>query len=153
MTISKGTETTVWPGDKLHFIDYNRLLLARIPTPSPFASRDSLPNDVLRGTPTSPGVVRGPVVIVSEDVLSTIAFSSGSILVCDNTDVRYLPLMKQAAGFVTNRGSLLSHASIAARELSKPCVVATKEATEVLKNGDIVEVDGSGGIISLQRSE
>lgn len=146
-------ETTVWPGDKLHFIDYNRLLSARIPTPSSFVSTDSAPDVVLCGTPTSPGVVRGSVVIVSEDMLSTIAFSSGSILVCDNTDVRYLPLMKQAAGFVTNRGSLLSHASIVARELKKPCVVATKYATEVLKNGDIVEVDGSRGIIFLQRSE
>lgn len=146
-------ETTVWPGDKLHFIDYNRLLPARILTPSPFVSTDSVPDVVLCGTPTSPGVVRGSVVIVSEDMLSTIAFSSGSILVCDNTDVRYLPLMKQAAGFVTNRGSLLSHASIVARELKRPCVVATKHATEVLKNGDIVEVDGSRGIIFLQRSE
>lgn len=142
-------EVTVWPGTGIHFIDYNRLLPARIPTPLPFGRQEETAEVFLRGMATSPGIVRGPVVIVQEEDLSSVVLETGSILVCDNTDIRYLPLMKKAAGFITNRGSLLSHASIVARELKKPCVVATKRATDKLKNGDIVEVDGGKGTVSL----
>lgn len=142
-------EVTVWPGKGIHFIDYNRLLPARISTPAAFRSQEDDAEVFLHGAATSPGVVRGRVVIVREEDLSSITFEPGSILVCDNTDIRYLPLMKKAAGFITNRGSLLSHASIVARELKKPCVVATKRATDKLKNGDIVEVDGGKGTVSL----
>jgi len=78
---------------------------------------------------------------------------SNSILVCENTDVRYLPLMKQAAAFITDRGSLLSHASIVARELKKPCIVNAKNATSILKNGDIIEVDATSGLVTRGRGQ
>ncbi len=140
-------EVTVWPGDCIHFIDYNRLLPAMISTPTFSQSSDDEASILLRGVATSSGVARGPVVIVGEEDLADVVFEAGSILVCDNTDVRFLPLMKRAGGFVTNRGSMLSHASIVARELKKPCVVGTKNTTEVLKNGDRIEVDGGRGVV------
>ncbi len=140
-------EATVWPGDRLFFIDFNRVLPTLIPTPPVFTSASSLNPESLLGSPTSPGVVRGRVMVVDETMLEQITMAEDSILVCDNTDVRYLPLMKQAAAFVTNRGSILSHASIVARELKKPCVVNTKNATEWLKTGDMVEVDADRGVI------
>ncbi len=55
--------------------------------------------------------------------------------------------MQKAAAFVTNEGGIVSHASIVARELKKPCIVGTKNATQVLKDGDHVEVDATRGIV------
>ncbi|HYC34168.1 MAG TPA: PEP-utilizing enzyme, partial [Candidatus Paceibacterota bacterium] len=69
------------------------------------------------------------------------------ILVTDNTDVRFLPLMKKAAAIVTDRGGILSHAAIVARELKKPCIVGTKVATKILKDEDLVEVDAQKGVV------
>ena len=146
-------ETTIWPSAKvpdgmIHFIDYNRFLAARIPTPSDDAVEHSgASENFLRGMPAHAGRASGRVVLVDESTVSDIEFPQGSILVCDNTDVRYLPLMRKAAAIVTNRGGMLSHASIVARELGVPCVVGTREATRVLKTGDSVEVDATTGII------
>ena len=56
-------------------------------------------------------------------------------------------LMKKAAAFVTDGGGILCHAAIMARELKKPCVIGTKIATQVLKDGDLVEVDADKGIV------
>ena len=55
--------------------------------------------------------------------------------------------MKKAAAFVTDEGGTLCHAAIVARELNKPCVIGTKIATEIFKNGDMVEVDAERGIV------
>ena len=55
--------------------------------------------------------------------------------------------MKKAAAIVTDDGGLTCHAAIVARELKTPCVVGTKIATKVLKDGDMVEVDANKGIV------
>lgn len=145
-------EATVWPGDKLYFIDYNRLLADQLSPSSAPSSPESSREIILQGTPTSAGIVRGPAVIVHEDTLASTSMPPNAILVCENTDVRYLPLMKQAAAFITDRGSLLSHASIVARELRKPCIVNTKNATNILKNGDMIEVDGTRGLVTREQN-
>ncbi|MBI4262169.1 hypothetical protein HY624_01440 [Candidatus Uhrbacteria bacterium] len=74
-------------------------------------------------------------------------FKQGEILVANTTHPNYLPAMQKAAAFVTNEGGIVSHASIVARELKKPCIVGTKNATDILKDGDVVEVDAERGII------
>ena len=89
--------------------------------------------------------------IVNEGNLGTVAFAVGAILVCDNTDVRYLPYMRKAAAIVTNRGGILSHAAIIARELRKPCVTGTQVATAMLKDGDRIEVDATRGTVRKLR--
>jgi pyruvate,water dikinase len=61
----------------------------------------------------------------------------------------YVPSMKVAGAIVTNEGGLLCHAAIISRELGKPCVIATKIATQVFKDGDMVEVDADKGIIRI----
>ena len=63
------------------------------------------------------------------------------------TEPSYLPIMKKAAAFITNEGGVLCHAAIVARELQKPCIIGTKIATHVFKDGDLVEVDADSGII------
>lgn len=73
----------------------------------------------------------------------------GEILVSPMTLPDFLPAMKKAAAFVTDEGGMLCHAAIVARELKKPCIVGTKFATQILKDGDLVEVDANKGIVTI----
>jgi phosphohistidine swiveling domain-containing protein len=66
--------------------------------------------------------------------------TKGAILVANNTRPDYVPLMKRAGAIVTNEGGITSHAAIVSRELGVPCVIGTKVATKVFKDGDLVEV-------------
>lgn len=71
----------------------------------------------------------------------------GDILVSIATDPDIVPAMKKAAAIVTEQGGVTSHAAIVARELKIPCVIGTKIATRVLKDGDRVEVDAYKGVV------
>jgi phosphohistidine swiveling domain-containing protein len=73
----------------------------------------------------------------------------GEILVCPMTNPDYVPAMKRSAAIITDEGGLLSHAAIMSREFNKPCIIATKIATKLLKNGDTVEVDAQSGRIKI----
>ena len=77
-------------------------------------------------------------------------FSEGDILVTGMTRPEYIGLVKKSAGFITDAGGTLSHAAITARELKKPCVVATQVATQVLKDGMEVELDADNGIVTIK---
>lgn len=72
-------------------------------------------------------------------------FKKGEILVTDETDPNFLPVMKKAKAIITDNGGILCHAAIVAREMKKPCVVGTKVATKVLKDGDLVEINLNNG--------
>lgn len=76
-------------------------------------------------------------------------FNKGDILVTPMTRPEFVPLMDKASAIVTDSGGLLCHAAIVARELKKPCIIGTKIATKVLKDGDIVEVDANNGIVKI----
>lgn len=71
----------------------------------------------------------------------------GDILVSIATNPDIVPAMKRAAAIVTEQGGITSHAAIVSRELGIPCIIGTKVATKVFKNGDMVEVDATKGII------
>jgi len=73
----------------------------------------------------------------------------GDILVTGMTDPQFISLMKKAGAIVTDGGGMLSHAAIVARELKKPCIIGTKIATQVLKDGDFVEVDADNGVVRI----
>lgn len=98
------------------------------------------------GMPANPGIVVGTARIVrsSKDFHKV---SRKDILIAPMTSVDYVPVMEKAAAFVTNEGGLTSHASIVSREMNKPCVIGTKNATQVFKDGDRVEVDGYTGTV------
>lgn len=99
---------------------------------------------LLKGIPASQGVVRGTVKVLfpREDIS---AFKEGDILVTDMTDPSMVLVMSMAAAIVTDVGGVTAHAAILSRELGIPCVVATKEGTTLLKDGDVIEVDGLKG--------
>ena len=61
----------------------------------------------------------------------------------------YVPAMEKAGAIITDEGGLLSHAAIVSRELKVPCVVGTKIATRVLKDGDKIYVDADKGIVKI----
>lgn len=100
---------------------------------------------ILKGAPASPGIVSGPVKII--DVKHLDKVKPGDIMVTDMTTPDFVPAMKRAAGIITNRGGLTSHAAIVSRELGVPCVVGTETATKVLKSGAIITVNGTSGEI------
>lgn len=63
----------------------------------------------------------------------------------------YLPAMNKAAAFITDEGGVTCHAAIVAREIGKPCIIGTKFATKILKNGDMVEVDADSGVVRIMK--
>ena len=74
-------------------------------------------------------------------------FKAGNILISPMTTPDFVPAMKLAAAFVTDEGGITCHAAIISREMKKPCIIGTKIATKVFKDGDMVEVDANNGII------
>jgi pyruvate,water dikinase len=74
-------------------------------------------------------------------------FPDGGILVCEVTTPEYVPLLQKAGAIVTDQGGILSHAAIVARELHKPCIVGTGDATKKLRNNDTVSVDADAGTV------
>jgi len=100
----------------------------------------------INGDAASPGKATGKVRrVMGHAQISTV--EEGEILVSPMTTPDFVPAMKKAAAIVTDEGGLLCHAAIIARELRKPCIVGTRNATKVLKDGDKVEVDAEKGIV------
>ncbi len=100
----------------------------------------------IKGLVTSKGKVTGKVRILSGSRHFD-SMKEGEILVTSMTSPEFIVAMRKAAAIVTDEGGITCHAAIASRELGIPCVVATKIATRVLKNGDLVEVDADKGIV------
>ena len=76
-------------------------------------------------------------------------FKEGEILVANQTTPEFVVAMKKAAAVVTDQGGVTAHAAIISRELKVPCIVGTKNATRILKTGDMVEVDAEKGVVTI----
>ena len=101
-------------------------------------------NIVASGLGASPGLATGKVIIYDTS-MSLDAIKDGDILVTKMTMPDMVPAMSRAAGIVTDEGGMTCHAAIISRELGTPCVVGTGNATEILKDGMDVTVDGTTG--------
>ena len=99
----------------------------------------------LKGIGCCPGIVRGPVRVITDP--RNIVLKAGEILVAERTDPGWIMLFPASAGILVERGSLLSHSAIVAREMGIPAVVSITGITRILKDGDWVEFDGSSGVI------
>lgn len=99
--------------------------------------------DALQGLGCSPGVVRGPVKLVRDP--RTVQLDRQTILVAEHTDPGWIMIFPSALGVLVERGSLLSHAAIVARELGIPAVVSLPGLMHWLNDGDWVELDGRTG--------
>jgi len=101
---------------------------------------------LVKGINASPGIGVGMVKIV-ESAADLNKIRKGDILVAQKTNPDYTSAMEKAAAIVTNAGGSASHAAIVSREMGTPCVVGTKNATDVLKEGQIITVDATNGIV------
>ncbi|WP_218064783.1 PEP-utilizing enzyme [Desulfolutivibrio sulfoxidireducens] len=102
----------------------------------------------VHGMTASRGKARGPVRLVM-DARDQDVVQEGDILVTPMTTPDYLPALRKAAGFVTDEGGLTCHAAIVARELKKPCIIGTRNATKVFHNQDMVELDADNGVVKV----
>lgn len=100
----------------------------------------------VRGLIACPGRVKGEVVVINKKSEFG-KMSKGKILVTTMTRPDFLPLMKMAAGVVTDEGGITSHAAIVSRELKIPCIIGTQVGTKVLKDGYQVEVNANHGVV------
>lgn len=102
----------------------------------------------LTGTVASQGKISGPVKIIRgpEDFAK---FVAGDIVVANMTTPDMMPILRKAGAFVTEEGGITCHAAIVSRELKKPCIIGTKIATKVLKDGMLVEVDADKGVVTI----
>ena len=101
----------------------------------------------LQGLGCSPGIVRARVRLVTNP--SDAGDLTGQILVAVRTDPGWAPLFPQAVGILVERGSLLSHSAIVAREMGIPAVVSIPGLTTRLHDGDLVEFDGGTGAVRI----
>ncbi len=99
---------------------------------------------LLSGAAASPGVASGPVKIVPDPSMIDKVLN-GDVLVAEMTTPDFVPAMKRASAIVTDRGGRTAHAAIVSRELGIPCVVGSENATSLLKDGQVITVDGSTG--------
>lgn len=105
---------------------------------------------IIQGNTAYRGKVQG--VVRNLETNKNGVITSNNIIVAVMTLVADAPLVSKAAGLITDEGGTLCHAAIVARELKKPCVIGTKIATKVLKDGDLVEVDADKGIIKILKN-
>ena len=104
---------------------------------------------VFFGRGVSKGIFRGEVLKIKSLQELRATEAKGKILLSYSTDPGWFPYLNMASGLITERGSLLSHSAILARELEKPAVVNIPKIMEELQSGDIVEIDGDLGICSV----
>ena len=100
----------------------------------------------LKGTCACPGNVIGLVKIVHKPG-DMAKMQKGDVLVSYATTPDIVSAMRLASAIVTDMGGLTSHAAIVSREMNIPCVIGTKIATKVLKDGEKVSVDATNGVI------
>ncbi len=122
-----------------NFLEKNFILLPREGAQTSVA-------DQVEGQIAFKGKIKGEVKTLF-DYADIDKVKEGDILVSPMTTPDFMPLMKLAAAFVTDEGGMTCHAAIAAREMKKPCIVGTGNATDVFQDGDIVEVDAEKGIV------
>ena len=110
-----------------------------------FEEEESITSE-LSGTVASKGTARGTarLVLKVDDIQKV---KRGDILISSMTRPEMVVAMKRAAAIVTDEGGITSHAAVVSRELGIPCVINTKRATRLFKDGDVVEVDANTGVV------
>lgn len=110
---------------------------------------DKTPSDgILRGIPSGAGVVKGKIKLVTDPSNANI---NGEIMLAKRTDPGWVMLFPMCKAMIVERGSILSHSAVVARELGIVAVVGVENATSILKDGDEVTVDGIKGEIIIHK--
>jgi len=139
---------------RLWFIDYNRILGEMYGDYKWSKNNDEETKEklIIKGSPASIGKIQGKVKIIkAETVMEITSVDEGTVIVCDVTTPDFVPLMKKCVAIVTDRGGILSHAGIVARELNLPCIVGTEKSTLILSDGMLVTVDADNGLVEIEQ--
>lgn len=141
-----GPQDVEWAltGDRLWILQARPITATAPPTPS---GAPAVAPCTVTGTPASPGAVTGTARIVrGPDDFTRV--QAGDILICPYTDPAWTPLLRHAAGVVTETGGALSHAAIVARELRIPAVLGIPNATTTIHDGTDITIDGATGAVT-----
>ncbi|MBL8030980.1 MAG: hypothetical protein JNK33_01495, partial [Candidatus Doudnabacteria bacterium] len=121
-----------------------------------FLESEQAARTILQGTVANSGRYTGLVKVIHygyEDFEAVSAkitvMNQGDVLVAESTSPELLLACKKAGAILTNQGGLLSHAAIISRELAVPCIVGLGNATDILHDGDLVEVDATNGVVRI----
>lgn len=102
---------------------------------------------VVQGHTAHPGKIKGTVLHLTKNRDKEI--TKEHIIVASNTFPTDTPLIAKAGGLITDEGGILSHAAVISREMGIPCVMGTKIASKVFKDGDLVELDATKGVVKI----
>jgi pyruvate,water dikinase len=119
-----------------------------LPAPGPGASVPEAASSVLRGLTVSRGTTEG-IARVVRDPSAGDTLEPGQILVASSTDPGWTPLFMLASGLILERGGMLSHGAIVAREMDIPALVGVKDACTRIKNGAQLRLDANSGVVEL----
>jgi pyruvate,water dikinase len=114
-------------------------------SPAP-SSKGSLGKELLHGIAGSAGIGSGPVKIIHNPSQIN-KIKRGDTLVTEMTNPSFVPAMRKSAAIVTDTGGATSHAAIVSREMGIPAVVGTGQATHILRNRQLITVDGTKGVV------
>jgi phosphohistidine swiveling domain-containing protein len=103
---------------------------------------------IVSGSGCCSGIVKGEVKIIDNNIKETENYT-GKILIANYFEPGKLGLLSQALGLISVRGNLLSHTSIVCREMGMPSIIGAKGLLSKVKNGDVIEMNGSTGEIKL----
>lgn len=123
----------------------------------PSVNAPSADTPLVTGLGASPGVASGRVRVLRTPAEGA-QLLAGEVLVAPMTSPDWVPTMRRAAGVVTDSGGMTCHAAIVSRELRIPCIVGAREATRVLRDGEVVTIDGRrgqvlAGVVSAPQAE
>jgi len=102
---------------------------------------------LLRGLTASPGKVKGVAKVAYDPIEAKKKIKKGDIFITPMTSPDFMVTIMKSAGIITDFGGILCHAAIVAREMGIPCIVGAKNATSVIKDGEIISIDGESGIV------
>ena len=130
--------------DKIYFDTNkkNKIVIQKI------AEKKNKKTEEIKGRTAFLGKAKGKVCIVNS-MKDIDKMEKGDILVSVNTNPSLMPAILKSSAIITDEGGISCHAAIISREMKKPCITGTKNATKILKDGDIVEVDANAGLIRM----
>jgi rifampicin phosphotransferase len=109
---------------------------------------NAAPTSILSGLPGSSGQAQGPAFLV-RGIEDFAGFPKGAVIVARTTNPTWTPLFYNAVAVVTESGGPLSHGAVTAREMQIPAVMSVRNCMSTFKNGDMLRVDGSRGLVTL----
>ncbi len=107
---------------------------------------------LFQGIPASQGIIKAPIRVIHDiDLISTVRL--GEILVVSRTDPGWTPVFSKIGGLITEMGGILSHGAVVSREYGIPAVTNVRNACEIFKTGQIIEIDGFNGTVRTQKNK